>query len=834
MRFYTSVEHPGGDIIFVRGWDTSKGRFQEKVKFNPTVFVSSKKETEWTTLTGDYVNSIQPGSISETKEFIEKYKNVEGIDIYGFDRWKHQYIAEAYPGEIKYDVTKISQWTLDIETTAKYGFPRVDNPEEEVILITLQNYNTKQIISFGWHDYTPSQENVNYIHCKNEYQLLSSFISWWSEFYPDVVTGWNLIQFDIPYLCARIERVLGEKEMKKLSPWKRVSRSTSHNKFGQEFIEYNLTGINVLDYLEIFRSPVFNAERHESYRLDYVANVILGVGKLDNPYDTFQQFIDNDPDRFVDYNIRDVELVDRLEDELALLNLIYLMAYDSHACYDDCQYQVRLWDIIVYNHLLNQKKVVPLLTREDKAEKFDGAYVKEPTPGSYKYVVSYDMTALYPSIIRMLNISPETLMDKRHPSVNIHKLVNKEVDMSEYKDFAVAANGALYRIEVYGMMPYLVTKVFKERKEYKNKMLECKKRYEKNPTPELKKEVTKWDNWQKVRKVCANSLYGALGNAYFRHYKLANAEAVTTTGQVVIKWAEKKFNDYLNKICGTENEDYVIAVDTDSNYLNLEPIFKKVFGNEIPPAEKMVDIMDRFCEEKLSPYIESCHKELAEYLNCYENTLNQKRECIADKAIWTAKKRYIMNVWDSEGVRYKEPKLKIMGIECVRSSTPKVVRKYIEDALKLIMNKTEDDLIEFIEVKRNEFNRLPVEDIAAPRTVNNIDKFKDHTTLYKKATPIHVRASILHNYLIETKHLDKKYTPLNNGDKMKFVFLKTPNPIRENVIGFINEFPPEFGLTNWVDRDIMFEKNFLDPMKVILDTIGWNTEKKISIEDFFS
>jgi DNA polymerase elongation subunit (family B) len=727
-------------------------------------------------------------------------------------------------------------WSLDIETTSALGFPNVDDPQEEVLLITLQDMNTKDIITFGAKSYTPKQKNVNYIECTSEYDLLSRFMAWWTHVYPDVVTGWNISGFDIPYLVTRIERVLGEKQKNSLSPWNRVNRRISHDKTGREFTECTLLGINILDYMNIYKSPVLNAKncKQESFRLDYIANLVLGVGKLDNPYNTFLEFYTNDWELFVDYNIRDTELVSQLEDECSLIELIFLMAYDSHACYEDCELQVRLWDVIIYNHLNKDNIVVPLLVRDDKSEKFEGAYVKEPIPGSYDWVVSYDLTSLYPSIIRLLNISPETLQENRHPSINVQKLLDRTVNMTGYEDYAVAANGSLYRKDFHGFMPRLINKVFQERKMYKNKMLECQKEYQKNPSDRLKKQITHWNNFQMARKICANSLYGALGNNFFRHYKLANAEAVTTTGQYIIKTAEKEFNNILNKMCGTTNENYVVAVDTDSNYLNLGPLMNKVFGDNKPDTDKMIDILDKFCEDKLSPYIADRYREVAEYLNAYENTLHMKRECISNRAVWTAKKRYIMNVYDDEGVRLAKPKLKVMGIECVRSSTPTVVRGYIKKGLEIIMNNTESDLIQFIEQKRNEFMQLSIEDVASPRTVNNMDKFTDPSTLYKKSTPQHVRAALLHNLMVRKLNISNKYMDLRDGDKMKFVRLLIPNPLKEDVIGFANEWPNEFGLDKWVDYPLMFEKTFLDPIKSILSVVGWSTEKKSSLEDFFS
>ena len=348
---------------------------------------------------------------------------------------------------------------------------------------------------------------------------------------------------------------------------------------------------------------------------------------------------------------------------------------------------------------------------------------------------------------------------------------------------------------------------------------------------ETVRSVTKFHNFQQVRKICLNSLYGALGNQYFRHYRLDNAEAVTLTGQVAIRWIERKLNEYVNQILKTEGEDYVIASDTDSIYLNLGPLVSRLSDMG---KERTVDVLNTFCEEKIVPFIDTSYKELSDYLNCFEETLVMKRECIADKGIWTAKKRYILNVWDNEGVRYQEPSLKMMGIEAVKSSTPAPCRIYIKECLNLIMKGTEKDVIEYIAEKRIEHAAMPPEEVAFPRTANNIVKFSDPTTLYKKSTPMHVRGSIMFNHYLKEKKILNKYNPINDGEKIKFVFLKVPNPTGENVMAFISELPREFDLIRFLDYDKMYEKGFIDPLKAILDTIGWKTEQQATLEDFFA
>ena len=403
-----------------------------------------------------------------------------------------------------------------------------------------------------------------------------------------------------------------------------------------------------------------------------------------------------------------------------------------------------------------------------------------------------------------------------------------------YKDYAVCANGAMYRKDIKGFLPQLMEKMYNDRVIFKKKMIQAKKEYEKTPTKALEKEIARCNNIQMAKKISLNSAYGAIGNQYFRYFKLANAEAITLSGQVSIRWIENKMNRRLNKILKTDEVDYVIASDTDSIYLNLGPFVDAVFKGREETPETVVNFLNKVCEVEFEPYIESSYQALADYVNAYDQKMQMKRENIADRGIWTAKKRYILNVWDSEGVRYAEPKLKIMGLEAVKSSTPAPCRQMIKDGLKLIMSGTEDDIIAYIENSRKEFKKLPIPEVSFPRSVSDVNKYKSSSDIYSKGTPMHVRGALLYNFYVKERGLEKKYAYIQNGEKIKFCYLKNPNPTRENVISFIQDFPKELDLERFVDYDMQFDKAFLEPVKAILDAIGWSVERKVSLDSFFS
>ena len=828
MKFYTNVEQAGNRLL-VRGYEGGSP-FSYRVPYNPTLYVASKNYSDWKTLEGDCVEPLKLGSINDAKEFVKKYREVDDFDIYGNTRYLYQYIVEEHPeDEIRYDTSKIRIFNIDIETAAENGFPDIESADQEILAISIKDSYTGRIVVFGARPFDNTDSEVDYMHFRTEESMMSAFLQYWNENYPDVITGWNVQLFDIPYIARRVTRILGEKAAKSLSPWKLISSREIYIK-GRKQIAYDLPGISTLDYLELYRK--FTYTNQESYRLDHICLVELGERKLDHSeYDTFKEFYEKNWQKFIEYNIHDVRLVDKLDDKMKLLDLAFTMAYDAKVNYEDVFSQVRMWDNYIYCELNKRKIAIPPKRDALKDAKYAGAYVKEPKAGRYDWVVNFDLNSLYPHLIMQYNISPETLTDDRHPTVTVDRILQQEVDIDG--DFAVCANGAQYRKDEQGFLPLMMQKMYDSRVIFKKKMIKAKQQYEKTPTVELMKEIARCNNIQMAKKISLNSAYGAIGNEHFRYYRLANAEAITLSGQVSIRWIENKMNGYLNKLLNTDKEDYVIASDTDSIYLNLGPLVSKFFANKSSDKAAVVSILDKICQEKLEPFIERSYEELASYVSAYDQKMSMKRENIADRGIWTAKKRYILNVWDSEGVRYKEPKMKIMGLETARSSTPAYFRDKLYAAFQIIIGKNNDELITFINGVRNETKERPYEEVAFPRGVNNLAKYRHPKEIYQKGTPIHVRGALLYNHYVKHYNIENKHPLIQEGEKIKFMYLKTPNPMHENTISFFGDLPKEFGIEKYVDYQTQFEKSFLEPLKNVLQCIGWQHEKTISIKSFF-
>ena len=827
MSFYTSVSRYGNSILY-RGYDYNGHRVQRKDQFKPTLYATSPKPTGWKSLDGRDIASVKFDSMRDAKDYIESYKDVSGFNMYGNPNFIQQYIAEKYPNEIEFNRDVINVTTIDIETEYGNGFPEPSEANNKILAITMKNNIDGIFYIWGLKDYDVTKaliKPVIYTKCHDEAQLIRTFLDHWAspKNCPDVITGWNTRFFDIPYLINRTARVLGEEHIKKFSPWGMVS-ARQVNRRGKEAQTYDITGIQSLDYLELFQKFGYSYGAQESYKLNHIAYVVLGDQKLSfEESGSLKQLYEDDHQRYIDYNVKDVQLVDRLEDKMGLITLAMTIAYKGGVNYIDTFGVTAIWESIIYRKLQSQHTMPPIKSNDSFKTSFAGGYVKTPEVGLHDWVVSFDLNSLYPNLIVQYNMSPETITNEAIESGVEYYLNSNEPANSNN---AVAANGSTYRKDIDGVVPSIIVDYYSERSSIKKMMLASMSEYEKNKTYELEKEINTLENKQMALKILLNSLYGALGNQYFRYFNLRIAEGVTLSGQLAIQWAEKAMNATMNKLLGT-NDDYVIAIDTDSLYVNFGKLVKK-FNPKDP-----VKFLDKVCSEHFEPSLEKSYDELFVKMNGHKSRMVMKREVIADRGIWTAKKRYILNVHNSEGVQYAEPKLKIMGIEAIKSSTPEVVRDKFKAAFKIMIAGDENKTREFINKFKAEFKALPPEEVSFPRSVSDISSWSDRKTIYTKGTPIHVRGSLLYNKYVKENKLTDRYELVNNGDRIKFTYLKLPNSIRENVIAYPDVLPKEFGLHKYVDYDLQFEKTFLEPLRPIMEAVGWSVEDKNSLEDFF-
>lgn len=1166
-NYYTNIARIGSKIL---GREIRNGkRHKFRNDYRPTLYVPTQKPSSLHTLDGTTVEPIQPGTINDCYAFIKQYKNVSNFRIYGNTAYEYAYINEAYSSQVDYKISDLVVAYLDIEVESKNGYSEAKDANNEIQAITIKASIDNVFHVFACQAFDKDEYNnahpgttVSYHECADELELLESFLIFWETLEPDILSGWNCLVFDCVYIINRIRKIMSEDDTKRLSPWGLI-KETTINIYNKQEIVYNIVGVSILDYLRIYRKNVL--EPRESYRLDYIAEVELGENKLDyGEHGSLAALYDNDFKRFIEYNIHDVLLVDRIDAKRKLIELQILVAYHAGVNFEDVISPVRTWDTLICNRLLAKNIVVPQGSHTEKSEQFIGAYVMNPIPGMYEWIVSVDVKSLYPNLMRTLNLSIETKLEP-HELTPEMKSYNNYLDKNlritdlegksiiDYKavvagmtdeflqhfqkaNVAIGVNGAFYRRDVQSFLSIMIGELFDNRVGYQKKLKAAKKELsickDQDKIAELNTTISIYDLKQHSTKILLNSLYGSLGNIFFRFFDVENAEAVTTTGQFVIQFIGDGLNKYLNKLLKTNNNDKKFVIYSDSvtserpvvvminnqvEILSIEELFnrfkdysevrfdgkevidsrelgiktltvdpntkessfetlneiirhqntKKIFRviqkngetrctedhslisadsfssvrpedlhetriahvNKIPQLENIskidlldylksysniqynetniwfgskifnrvisfpsnegnvllqvlgefiiennlsipsfifhlqekdqklflvylyhynsideiptncnflfctkslllvsgltflmkqlgysfslsyrkekecytiqsstentnsieqeqydgfvydlavdrthifvdacgqillhntdscyitfkdfinqyypngtvmqkVTFLDKLCQEKIQPELTRLFALLTEkYLNGVGNYLAMDRECIGDKAIWTAKKRYIINVRDKEGIRKDPPELKIMGLEISKSSIPKFCRNAMKEAVKIVMGGTQQEIYKFVSDTKVKFLEQKIEDVSFPRSVNGLKKYGDPKTIFvSKGTPFHTKGTLVYNDLLEKYGLTNQYQKVKDGEKIKFLFLTQPNPTKVDVLAFLTKLPPEFKLESYIDWEMQFRKSFIEPLKLILNAIKWDVKPRASIAALF-
>jgi len=859
--FYTHCITAGNNILF-RGIIDGK-RIKRRIQYKPKLYSPSQTPTRWKTLQGGHLQQIEFDSIKDCQEFKSQYEKVGNFPIYGDIQHHYAFISETFKGDISWDQSKLVIAYIDIEVGSEHGFPEPAKASEPVTAITIHVGGLFHVFACGDFDVnkcvelSPETRNaIRYFQCADEKDLIRQFIACWVSFSPDITTGWNTNEFDWPYIINRMERLFmgadGEDLIRKLSPWDWV-RERHAGIRGKEVQFYDIVGVSMIDYIELYQK-YGPQHKQESYKLDYIASEEIGTQKIDySEYEDLYSLYKRNHQLFIEYNIRDVELVMKIEAKNRLLELAMTLAYDSKVNYDDVFGQVKMWDVIIYNHLLKKGIQIPPRKDTSKRKQFEGAYVKEPRAGMYNWVVSFDFTSLYPHLIMMYNISPETLiepvdyspglelwMDANKRSISVETMLSGNLDLGPLKqhNVTITPNGQLFNRAKHGFLAEIMDTMYQDRAKYKKLMKQATAELEhadETQKAAIESRITRYNNLQNTKKICLNSAFGAAGNPGFRYFDVRLAEAITLSAQLSVIWIQQEINKYINGLIKSKG-DYVIASDTDSVYVTFERLLRKLLGPKLDtmPTIETIRYIDKMCQQVIGPKIDGFCKALGDYVNCYDQKLDMKREAIADKAIWLKKKHYMITVWNNEGLEYTKPKLKIVGMQAIKSSTPGVCRKRIKEAFELIMSKDQSALREYVNTFRDEFMKLPVQDIAFPSGMNGLNEYDGgDKAIYKIKTPVHVKGALIYNHWLEEHKLTNKYQSIKDGEKLKFVYLKEPNFIQSPVISFTTLIPPEFGLDKYIDYPEMFQKTFVNQIEKVTSAIDWKLEETSSLENLF-
>lgn len=972
-KFYTFVGTMD-NAVYHRYYDENKNEVCEKVEeYDYTLYIEHHSEKSgYKSLLGRNLKEFMFPTPQDLSKFYRENKDM--FSIHGNDSAVQQFIAKEYNYDVK-QTCPVNILNFDLEVEHSQGFPDPQKGEQEILSVSVKKFGADEVMySIGTKPLVEyDNPNGKYIQCKDEKEVIVQFLKIWKDINPQIITGWNIDNFDIPYLVNRIKNVFGKKALSHLSPFKDKVKNNDKlitEKLVNDKIQYEIFGITSYDYIELYQK--YNLQKQESYKLDYIGEVEISQRKvnfdeykkslmnlyngeittdLKTPFaelDTIMKFarirevsrrrlaqvgytIENDTKflgedvysfeldsfdfqlikdgdndtlkgiynycdervktlsykKFVMYNEQDANIVELIDNKKKYIKQAVRVAHMSRSRLRDIFGTVAPWDNMLYARLLAKGIQIPPRESFEKDEKFTGAYVKDPILGFHKWIVSFDYKSLYPSIIRLLKMSPESLIKGQDENrmATLAKILSREYETDSIKEqgHGVAGNGSVFDQSVDGVLPETMEFLMEERdvvkdemKDYKNYMQHLLKyveymdgqlseftkdknyvkSYERHKDvflsdeeiqkldlkaipkliSEIEDHIGMLDATQQALKILANSGYGAIGNIAFRYFRIDIAEAITLTGQLALRYVSSKVDEYLNKLCGTKDVVYAIYGDTDSIYVTLDNWVKYNNVDESDP-NKVIDFMDDFVNKDLSPFICNTNEDLSSYIGAKENLLIMKREALGDSMIFRGKKNYIIQVYDNEFVRYSKPEIKMMGVETAKSSTAMIIRKKLEECFNIVINKDTHEPIELkgvVDEFRKEFDEVDIVSIASPRGIKDIDKWMDERGNILSGCPIHVRAAIVYNnFIASDPDLKRRYEEIKNGSKIRFVKLKQPNLLHSHVVAFIDDIPDEMELDKYVDRKTQFEDTFMKPLESFTQLIDWDVRRTNSLTSLF-
>jgi len=856
-----SIEMTSKDTIYHRYLENGS-RHEEYIDFKPFcgIVSPSVSESSIKTLYDKPLELKQFDSITNFKKWARD--NEDYIDIYGNIRPEYMFLASTYHTEIPIQWDQMRIDNFDIEVLREDGFPDAEIADWPVTAITIQDVVKKTYTTFGFNNYkNHNKENVDYIHCDNEKDLLRQYIDYCVERRPDILTGWNIINFDIPYMVNRIKKVLGKLWANKISPINKLKARTYKDAFDNEVNTYDIMG-TVIYYMELYAK--FNFEPRDGKSLEVIAQAELGKGKLDYKAGDNTSLTDlyhNDFQTYIDYNIKDCELVGLIDDKRQYLRLAVNLTYMAKCLFTDVMGTVGIWDAYLYNILLQKKILCPPRKTNIKSS-FPGGWVEKPHKGLNGMNMVFDIASSYPNSIISYNISNETIMefsalpkelqvlaDSIRPkysdkefiwmindnTFDVNWLEENVKPLLQKYDLCMTPWGEFFRRDKLGFIPEVVDEIFKSRKKTKSLM---------KTIDFSSNEYNALDSKQLAFKTLMNSLYGAMSNIWFRYFDIRMAGSITSAGQASVKGSAKYIKDEIQGLVS-------LYTDTDSIFLDFQPLIDKRFKNKehtfIDDHDFCMKLSSMLVEPKLVEFFER----LTKGLNTHSNTLIMESEVLADAWISVEKKKYSMRIINDEGEEFfnretlelgkwnfdktkfevGKVKLKTKGLSLIQSTTPQFTRAKLKQSLELIFQFRDEQMIKdkFKEWK-DEFMTLPFEELSMPRSVSTFNKYVEGAT----GAQAHVRSAIAFNKALIDMKLDLDYQPINQGDKIRYAYIKVPNIFGIEVMAIKDKMPERINNNISIDWDIQWEKCFTSQLQKIFETIGWNmSEDNISLEDFF-
>lgn len=728
----------------------------------------------------------------------------------------------------------------------KTSFPSVDDPQHEINVITCHDSFNKKKTTFGWRELDKPIDGVDYVYCKTERDLLRKFLDFIQDTQPDILSGFNSEGFDIPYTVRRIDKVLGEGTSKSLSPLDNVYFNTFDGKFGQEAIRYYIDGISCLDYLEVYRR--FCLEPRESYKLDALAEHELKAAKVKYGNINLGMLADYDWQKFVEYNVQDVDLIVRLEEKLRYIELLRMLAYTGLTTLEGAMGTIGTITGALTIKARKRNEVISTFVRGNETGKNPGAYVAEPKQGFQENIVSFDANSLYPNIMISLNLSPETKVgkiEKQGDNVLVRHVSGRTIELTKEKfrqfidteQLSITKANLLFSQKKEGIIPEFLNYQLQSRIRDKNEMIEKKKQLaalkksnskDKELMKSLELDIGRLHSSQLVKKILANATYGFLGN---KHASLGDddiAISVTLTGQDVIKQAGELMKSFLITEFGIKDQESIdnawIYSDTDSCYFSL-----KCIKNIVPLKNDKGEISEDFynlikrVEKYLNEGIQAWSKRA---LRVKKSTLVFKRECIGDIGIFLEKKRYVIHSLDEEGVVAE--KFKYTGVDVVRSTMPNAIKPYGKKIIEtMLMTQSMAETNKVVTEVFDIFKKLSLQEIAQVSGIKKYEGYAQRCNEFNigKGVPHHVKAAYLYNLLIEKLGLLGKYEKIQSGDKMRFISIHKPNKYNIEKIGFKYDFPEEFNDLFKINYEVMFDKILFSMISRFYTILKWQVRK---------